>query len=77
MARVKVKLYAGLRAYIGGAASIEVDVNPGETIEQLLEKLSVPPDQTRIIFLDHRAASLNDPLNGGEQLGVFPAIGGG
>jgi molybdopterin converting factor small subunit len=77
MARVNVKLYAGLRAYNGGAASIEVDVNPGETIEQVLAKLCLPRDKAAIIFLDHRAASPSHPLNGGEQLGLFPAIGGG
>ena len=77
MARVKLKLYATLRGYIGGAASVDVDVTPGQTIRQLLEQLDVPVDQTRIIFVNNRAADLSQTLQGGEQIGVFPAIGGG
>ncbi len=77
MPQVQVALYAVLRKYIGGAASIEVEIEPGQTIRQVLGQLGVPPDQTRIIFIDARAAGLEDPLQGGEQIGVFPAIAGG
>jgi hypothetical protein len=43
----------------------------------VLKGLGVPPDQTRIIFVNSRAADLSQVLQGGEQLGIFPAIGGG
>lgn len=77
MARVKLKLYATLRRYIGGAASVDVDVTPGETIRQVLQRLGVPTDQMRILFVNNRAADLAQPLQGGEQIAIFPAIGGG
>ena len=77
MPQVEVRLYAGLRAHVKGATSISVDVEPGETIAGVLERLSVPLSQTRIIFVNHRAADLDQELHGGEELGVFPAIGGG
>lgn len=77
MPQVKVNLYATLRQYIGGALSIEVEIDPGQTIEQVLASLGVPADQTRIIFVNNRAADLSLALQGGEKLGVFPAIGGG
>ena len=77
MSQVEVRLYAGLRAHLKGATSVSVDVEPGETIARVLEKLSVPLSQTRIIFVNHRAANLDQELVGGEELGVFPAIGGG
>jgi molybdopterin converting factor small subunit len=77
MSQVEVRLYAGLRAYVKGATSVSVDIEPGETIARVLEKLSVPLNQTRIIFVNHRAANLDQELVGGEELGVFPAIGGG
>lgn len=77
MAQVQVNLYAVLRKYIGGAPSIEVEIKPGRTIQQVLGQLGVPPEQTRIIFVNNRAAGLSQTLQGGEQLGVFPAIGGG
>ena len=77
MPQVEVSLYATLRRYIDGAASIGVDVEPGCTIEHVLGQLGIPSDQTRIIFLNNRAARLSDTLQGGEQLGIFPSIGGG
>ena len=77
MAQVKVNLYATLRSYIGGSPSVDVELEPGQTVEQVLTRLGVPTDQTRIIFVNHRAATLSQPLHGGERIGVFPAIGGG
>jgi molybdopterin synthase sulfur carrier subunit len=77
MPHVKVNLYATLRKYIGGAPSIQIEVEPGQTIRQVLERLQVPTDKTRIIFVDNRAAELTDALTGGERPAVFPAIGGG
>jgi len=77
MPEVQVKPYAALRKYVGGAMSIDVQIEPGQTIEQMLDGLGIPPNQTRIIFVDSRAAALSDKLEGGEQIGVFPAIGGG
>jgi molybdopterin converting factor small subunit len=77
MPQVKVNVYATLRRHIGGAASVQVEIEPGQTVEQVLGGLGVPVDQTRIIFVDNRAAGLSHVLQGGEKLGVFPAIGGG
>ena len=77
MARVKVNLYATLRRYVDGRPSVDLDIRPGQTVEEVLGQLGVPCDQTRIIFVNHRAAELTQPLQNGDQLGVFPAIGGG
>jgi molybdopterin converting factor small subunit len=77
MPQVQVQLYAALREYVGRAPSVQVDIAPGQTVRQVLEQLGVPIDKARIIFVNARAAGLDDPLQGGEQLGVFPAIGGG
>jgi molybdopterin synthase sulfur carrier subunit len=77
MARVTVNLYAGLREFIDGAQSIDVELEPGVTIGQVIEQLGVPIEKTRIIFLNNRAAEPTTPINPGDQLSIFPAIGGG
>ena len=77
MPQVRVNLYATFRSYIGGAPSVDVQIAPGQTVREVLEKLGVPPGQTRIIFVNSRAGELSQPLEGGERLGIFPAIGGG
>lgn len=77
MACVTVNLYAGLREFIDGAPSINVELEPGTTIGQVIERLGVPVEKTRIIFLNNRAAQLTSPIEPGDQLSIFPAIGGG
>ncbi len=77
MARAEVLLFAALREYIDGARSVEVEIQPDQTIERVLLDLGVPLKQTRIIFRNNRAAALSDRLQDGDRLGVFPAIGGG
>ncbi len=77
MARVKLNAYATLRAYLGGAGSKEIEIEPGQTVGELLDRMGIPHDQTRIIFVNSRAASLTDPLQDGDHVCGFPAIGGG
>lgn len=77
MPTVTVNLYAAFRAHIDGRPSVTVEIEAGQTIQQLLESLSVPADQARIIFCNNRIVDLSHSLAGGESLGVFPAIGGG
>ena len=77
MPQIKVQLYADLRRYIDGATGIEVEIEPGRTIGQVLDQLGVPREQARIFFVNHRVAKIEQPLLGGERLDVFSAIGGG
>lgn len=74
---VEVTLYATLRRYAGGRGTIDVPVEPGATVADVLDWLEIPAEQTRIIFVEHRAATPAAPVRPGEHLGIFPAIGGG
>lgn len=77
MVRVKVNLYATLRSHVGGVPSVEVDIDAGRTVREVLEQLGVPPGESRIVFVNNRSSTPSHPLQGGERVGVFPAIGGG
>ena len=77
MPAVRVNLYAGFRDKIGGQPSIDVPIEAGQTIAQLLEQIAVPLEQTRIIFCNNRLVDRTHTLAGGETIGVFPAVGGG
>ncbi len=78
MPSVEVKLYATLARYApGGEANFSAEIQPGETVGQLLERLGVPASGARIIFIDSVQCRTDHPLNGDEHIGVFPAIGGG
>ena len=77
MATIRINLYASLRRYGGGESSVELDVSPGTTVGEVLAELGIPAGETRVLFLNHRVATTNHTLSGGERLGLFPAIGGG
>jgi molybdopterin converting factor small subunit len=77
MSRIQVHVYADLRQYLGGAASTEVDAQPGQTVAAVMQQLGIPAERTRIVFVNHRAAGLEQPLAGGDRVDLFSAIGGG
>ncbi len=77
MPSVTVHLYATFRQHLDGQPTASVPIEPGQTIEQLLEQLGVPIEQTRIIFCNNRLVDIGHTLDGGERIGVFPAVGGG
>lgn len=77
MTVVTLHLYARFREHVAGAPEVEVAIDPGTTILQLLERYEVPLPEIRIVFCDHRLVGLDHALQGGETVGVFPAIGGG
>ena len=77
MPRITLHLYATFRTCAQGQASVDIEIQPGQSVRQTLSELGVPLEQTRIIFVNNCAASLDHPLQGGGRVGVFPAIGGG
>ena len=77
MPQIKVHVYASLRRHINNATCVDVEIEPGRTIRQVLDQLQVPVEETRIVFINHRAAKLDDALHGGERVDLFSAIGGG
>ncbi len=66
MPAVRVNLYAGFRRRVGGQSSLDVSIEAGQTIEQLLEQLGVPLEKTRIIFCNNRLVDRTQKLEGGE-----------
>lgn len=77
LSRIPVYVYASLRQYTGGAASVQVEVAPGDTMDQVLDRAGVPRDRVHIIFADHRAVQRDYVLTGTERIDLFSAIGGG
>lgn len=74
---VQVSLFASFRQYVGGQATVERSIEPGQTVGQLLEDLGIPLEAVRLIFCNNRLVEPTHALSGGETVGVFPAVGGG
>ena len=77
MARITVYTYANLRKFTDGAGSVELDIDPGDTVGDVLVRLGIPGEQTKILFVNSRAADRDHPLQDGDRLDLFSAIGGG
>ena len=78
--RVQVRLYASLRAYLPppapGAPTV-VDVPDGATVGDLLQKLFIPHDEVKVVFVNGRTRPPEWVLQDGDEVGVFPPVGGG
>lgn len=77
MTQITVNTYAELRQYTGSKPSVEVEIATGTKIRHVLDQLGIPVDQARILFVNSRAAAVDDVLQGGDKLDLFSAIGGG
>ena len=75
--KIKVKVYATLRKYIGDKSSTELEVDEGTTVGQVLAELKIPEDQVAFVFVNSVHKELDYALAQGDDLGVFPPIAGG
>jgi molybdopterin converting factor small subunit len=78
---VKVKLFAMLRRYapegntLGEAFSVEVPDDA--TIADLFEALGIRANEVKVAFVNGRARADVYRLNPGDEVGIFPPVGGG
>jgi molybdopterin converting factor small subunit len=78
--QVRVKLFAGLGRFREGAipgAPFEWDLAEPATLERLLESLQLPRGDIKVTFVNGRARPLDWALAAGDEVGIFPAVGGG
>jgi molybdopterin converting factor small subunit len=47
------------------------------TVQELINRLDLPAEKAKLIFIDGIKADLLSKLNGGERVGIFPPVGGG
>jgi molybdopterin synthase sulfur carrier subunit len=78
--RVHVKLFATLRHYAPSAAiglPFEMDLAEGTTVADLIHHLSLPAEEVKMIYVNARARPEDWSLGSGDEIGIFPLIGGG
>lgn len=73
---IQIKLFASLQPFMPPSGE-KYQIDPGTSIRNLLEELSVPQEKARLIFIDGIKADLSSTLEGGERVGIFPPVGGG
>jgi len=79
--RVRVKLFATLRSsVVSGMAPgtpFEAELCAGATLAELIDYLKLPREEVKVAFVNGRARPMDWSLREGDEVGIFPPIGGG
>lgn len=52
-------------------------IKDGETVLELTERLAIPREEIKLVFINGVTASLDRVLADGDRVGIFPPVGGG
>ncbi|MEF8823180.1 MAG: MoaD/ThiS family protein [Desulfohalobiaceae bacterium] len=72
---ISVKSYATLRGYQPEDGVLEVE--EGASVNTVLQKLGLPPEEAKVVFVNGKHASLDQVLQEGDKIALFPSVGGG
>lgn len=79
--QITIRLLASYRRYVpedcDPQAGYPLEIEPGVTIGQVLLELPIPADGPSTFLVNGRHAVREQPLQEGDVLAVFPAVGGG
>jgi len=74
--KIKVKYFAGIRTLKGKKEEV-LDIKGNTVILYLLEQIQIPQDEGRFILVNGIRQTGDYVLKEGDEVGVFPLIGGG
>jgi len=57
--------------------AFEVELPQGSSVGDLADYLALPKEEIKITFVNGRARNLEHCLEPGDQVGIFPPVGGG
>lgn len=78
--QVTLKLYATLARYGQGERAgtpYVITLSESATLKDLVSQLKIPLEETRIMFVNGIIQEPDCRLNDGDEVGIFPPIGGG
>ena len=79
--RVTVKLFAGLKDFapVEGlpGTPFELELPAGGTLGDVVARLDLPEEEVKISFVNGITRELDAVLNDGDEIGIFPPVGGG
>lgn len=77
---LRVKLFATLTRHLPQAQSgvpLEIDLFEGASVYDLINQLQLSPEEVKVVFVNGRARPYDWRLKPGDEVGLFPPIGGG
>jgi molybdopterin synthase sulfur carrier subunit len=77
---IQVKLFATLVRCVPGVKSgvpFDVELPEGAFLSDLVKQLNLPENKVKVSFVNGRTQSVDFQLRSGDEVGIFPPIGGG
>ncbi len=77
--KIRIKLLADYQRYLppdAASSSYEAEVPEGSTVQDVVGELPIPLEES-VVLVNGRTPDLAQPLQEGDVLCLFPAIGGG
>jgi len=74
--QIKVKLFASLRNQIG-KKELEINISDQDNVRNVVKSLNLSEKDNLITMINGVHCKLNQNLNDGDVLSVFPMIAGG
>jgi sulfur-carrier protein len=77
---VKVKLFGSLAAMVPGATSgvpLRIELPPRSHLGDISSQLRLPAGEQKLLFVNGRAEEADHLLEEGDEVGIFPPVGGG
>ena len=78
--KVDVYLYATLSRHLPENATgrcVTLKLGDGSSVRDLLDRLEIPAQQVKLIFINGVHAQMETRLSEGDRVGIFPPVGGG
>jgi molybdopterin converting factor small subunit len=74
---IEVHLYGKLREVaetsdVRSESIVRLSYQEGDTIEDVITRLGLTPEELSHLFLNHQYSALNRPVHDGDRLGLFP-----
>jgi molybdopterin synthase sulfur carrier subunit len=80
MITVRVKLFGTLRRArpdVPSGQAFSVLLANGATVGDLIDELGLPEEQVKLVFVKGRTRGREYVLTDGDDVGIFPPVGGG
>ncbi len=77
---ITLKLFASLARFSPGdlpGTPFELDLPESATLQDLIEQLHMPAEETKVSFVNGLIRDLDWVLQPDDEVGIFPPIGGG
>ncbi len=78
--KIRVKLFATFTQYTPGQRAgtpFAVELSEGATLADLIAQLGIPLEEVKVCFVNARAQEIDFKLSEGDEVGIFPPVGGG